>query len=191
MHIMKNILYICAIVIYNLMVTINSFTMKKIMINILFSFILLGSFSCKKFPVERYQLRIKNNSNVDICCYFYLVWEGGNKGVVYPDTLLSFDKKELVCINTTEEYTTSRSGVPITEWISSLPQDTLSIFIFSNDTLNKYSWVEIQSGYKILQRYDLSQEDFKQLSGKNDIPVIPYPPTDAMRYMKMYPPYDD
>lgn len=160
------------------------------MINIIFSLMLLGSFSCKDFPEKSYDLQIKNNSNVDICCYFYLVWEGGNNGVVYPDTLLCFDKKELICINTLEKYNTSRPVGPITEWISSLPQDTLSIFIFSKDTLDKYSWPEVQSGYKILQRYDLSLEDFKKLSDKNGIPVITYPPSEAMKDMKMYPPYE-
>ena len=62
--------------------------------------------------------------------------------------------------------------------------DTLSLFIFDADTFNMYSWEEIKSGYKILQRYDISPENIKALKYN-----ISYPPTEAMKNMKMYPPY--
>jgi hypothetical protein len=144
---------------------------------------------CCKWLQSRYSLQINNNSGNNICCYFYLVWEGGNEGVVYPDTIISFDKKDLICINSGEKIRTSRALVPIIEWISTLPGDTLSVYFLSSDTLSKYSWEDVQQKYKILQRYDLSAEDIQILYGKNDVPEIPYPPTEAMKEMKMYPPY--
>ena len=67
-------------------------------------------------------------------------------------------------------------------FFDSLPKDTLSIFIFSTDTLNKYSWEEVRRDYKILKWYDLSYEDCKLLKFR-----VPYPPTPAMSRMKMYP----
>jgi hypothetical protein len=69
---------------------------------------------------------------------------------------------------------------PIEKWILDLPHDTLSIYFFSQDTLNKYSWEEIQRDYKILRRYDLSIEDIHKLHNEYDIPVITYPPTGTL-----------
>jgi hypothetical protein len=57
------------------------------------------------------------------------------------------------------------------------------------DTINKYSWEEIQRDYKVLRRYDLSVEDFNLLYKKNGDSEILYPPDERMKYMKMYPPY--
>ncbi|NWO28348.1 hypothetical protein [Capnocytophaga sp. oral taxon 903] len=70
------------------------------------------------------------------------------------------------------------------EILKKLPKDTLSIFIFSSDTLNKYSWEEVRRDYKILKRYDLSYEDCVRLNF-----IVPYPPTPEMSRMKMYPKY--
>ena len=63
--------------------------------------------------------------------------------------------------------------------------DTLSVFVFHIDTLLNHSWKEIRDGYKILVRYDLSAKDLESLRGE-----IYYPPTMAMRNIKMFPPYE-
>jgi hypothetical protein len=162
----------------------------NVKICVIFSLILLLE-CCKGFAEEHYNLQIKNNSSFNICCYFYLVWEGGNNGVVYPDTLLSFNKNELIYVNSEEKFTTSRPARPITEWVSSLPKDTISFYFFRADLLAEYSWEEIQCEYNILQRYDLSVEDIHALENQYGIPIIPYPPTEAMKNMKMYPPYKE
>ena len=163
---------------------------KNAIINIIFGLILLEGFSCGNWAQERYGLEINNNSNINIYCYFYLVWKGGNEGVVYPDTtLVSLRTDEAINIKAGQAFHDSRPGVPITEWILSLPSDTLSVFFFSKDTLNAYSWEVVQHDYKILQRYDLSIEDIHKLYNEYDIPVITYPPTAIMKDMKMYPPY--
>lgn len=66
--------------------------------------------------------------------------------------------------------------------------DTLCFFIFDADTINKYSWEEIRKGYKVLQRYNLivTKEELKKLDYK-----IYYPPTENMKHIKMYPPYEE
>ena len=89
-----------------------------------------------------------------------------------PNTLESFLSTNIDSDNWEEE-------------IESLPKDTLSIFIFSTDTLNKYSWEEVRRDYKILRRYDLSIQDLELLDYK-----VYYPPTPAMSRMKMYPKYE-
>jgi hypothetical protein len=145
--------------------------------------------SCCEIPV-RYGLDITNNSTNMVVCYFYLAWEGGNKGIVYPDTtLVSLRANEMIGIKAGQTYHGSRPISSITEWILSLPSDTLSVFFFSQDTLNVYSMEEIRHEYKVLRRYDLSLENIKTLYNKYSVPEIPYPPDARMKDMKMYPPY--
>ena len=121
-----------------------------------------------------YSYRFSNNSTVDVYMYF-------EYGVdfLYPDTAIS---------NTSKCYFL-KQGKRFTyfygyEYVFDR-KDTISMFIFDSDTFNMYSWEEIRNGYKILQRYDLSDEDFKALRHS-----ISYPPTEAMKDVKMYPPYE-
>ncbi|MCL2417576.1 MAG: hypothetical protein FWD02_06585 [Bacteroidales bacterium] len=51
-------------------------------------------------------------------------------------------------------------------------------------TLKKYTWEEIREGYKILKRYDISWQEMEELNG-----MIFYPPTEAMRHIRQYPPF--
>jgi hypothetical protein len=62
--------------------------------------------------------------------------------------------------------------------------DTRVCFIFDADVLENESTQTIVDNYLILQRYELSLDDIQQLEW-----VIPFPPTEKMKYMKMYPPY--
>ncbi|WP_291529405.1 hypothetical protein [Bacteroides sp. UBA939] len=142
---------------------------------------------CKKIPERSYSVWMTNKSKETISSYWALDPERHS----YPDTTLSFGKEESIGY-IIKPGNTSYGGVPlltIEEWILRLPKDTLSIYIFSQDTVNKYSWSEIQSDYKVLRRYDLSIGDIHALYNEYDIPDIPYPPTEKMKNMKMYPPY--
>lgn len=108
-------------------------------------------------------------------------WEGN----AYPDTTLTFGRN---CV----EYPIKPNGMTyevfydrtIEEWFLILPKDTMSVYFFNYDTLQHYSWETIRREYKILQRYDLSIEDLHLLDDN-----IVYPPSEAMKNMKMYPPY--
>lgn len=62
--------------------------------------------------------------------------------------------------------------------------DTIRIFVFSYDTLMKYDWEVIRSGYKILKRYDLTLKNLKDLNWS-----ITYPPSEFMKDIKQFPPY--
>jgi hypothetical protein len=44
------------------------------------------------------------------------------------------------------------------------PKDTISMFILSKDTLDKYDWAKIRSDYNILKRYDLSLADLQRMN---------------------------
>ena len=76
---------------------------------------------------------------------------------------------------------------PLEELYADLPHDTLSVFILHADTVRQCSWEQICADNNIVVRYDLSKKDV--LSFKNH--VVPFPPTEAMRDMKMWPPYEE
>ena len=82
---------------------------------------------------------------------------------------------------------------------TSLSHEIPSFSIFSSDltadenTENEWisamaptDWNKIRDEYKVLVRYDLSQEDIYNLNAE-----IHYPPTDAMKGIHMYPPYEE
>jgi hypothetical protein len=62
--------------------------------------------------------------------------------------------------------------------------DTLVYSVFDADILENESTQTIVDNYLVLQRYDLSLDDLNQLEW-----LLPFPPTEAMKYMRMYPPY--
>jgi hypothetical protein len=70
------------------------------------------------------------------------------------------------------------AGVQFTNGTQGL-LDTLLIYVFDAEAIEKPS-----AEYKILSRYDLSLKDLQQLGWR-----LTYPPTEAMKHMKMYPPY--
>ena len=161
--------------------------MKKVFMNLCLCFILFSLFSsqCVKIRNE-YTLDLINNSDHNIGYYFTT---GGRYGTHFPDTLLPNTNDWVLY-----DYSKVNSpGLLIRqEWkvyFSSLPKDTLSVFIFHTDTLNKYTWEEVRDRYLILKRYDLSLDDLMKLKNDYSVPEITYPPDERMKGMKMYPPY--
>lgn len=122
-------------------------------IAILLSCIFFMASTCKNLPLaERYySIEIINNSNQKI--YFF---DSQN----FPDTSLTVDKPYF-----SGAVAHSTGSIDKTqEWqdiISSIPSDTLTIFILSNDTVNTYPWETIRGTYNILKRYDLSLQDLE------------------------------
>ena len=66
--------------------------------------------------------------------------------------------------------------------------DTLCLFVFDIDTINKYSWEDVKNNYLILKRYDLTFSD----KGLDIINYnVTYPPSHLMKDVIMYPPYSE
>jgi len=129
----------------------------------------------------RYPIILTNNSKHSIGCYLA---SGGYYGTQYPDTLLSATNQYIIKdIKSGGRYYYD-SMIRWEEIFPKLRKDTLSIFIFHNDVLAKYTWDDVRDQYMILKRYDLSLDDLRYLNFK-----IPYPPVEMMKDMKMYPPY--
>ena len=130
-----------------------------------------------------YPIHIYNESEVQYIGYYFAT--GGRYGSYYPDTLLPNNNTYVYNKNIKpKQHLQYDSWIKWDMTFKSLPKDTLSIFIFSSDTLNKYSWEEVRRDYKILKRYDLSIQDLELLDYK-----VYYPPIPAMSEMKMYPKY--
>ena len=129
---------------------------------------------------RRHSLYLKNNTDYSIV---YIV---GENIPIYPDTSLiainsiSMNGK----IQSGENLDLWARGVRIKDLFDDLPGDTLSIYLFHIDTLKNNTWADVQAGYKILKRYDLSLEDLEYLDYK-----LSYPPDAKMSEVKMYPPF--
>jgi len=115
--------------------------------------IMLCGASCKDLVDHVYSIRIQNNSKDTVQFY-----ESYN----YPDTLIDVIKPRLKMVYPSKySYLDSKK-----EWDEVLvsPKDTISIYILSKDTVDKYGWDKIRSNYNILKRYDLSLDDLEKRS---------------------------
>ena len=133
-------------------------------------------------------LWIINNDETTVYYYFSLnpldktCFGGG----IYPDTTLIQVEKKCLMTRKIEDNNKYHSYDWSIDYLvkNKLSKDTLSIFFFSVKTVENYSWEEIRQDYKILRRYDLSIQDLQKLGYK-----IPYPPTETMSNMRMFPLY--
>jgi hypothetical protein len=114
---------------------------------------------CEKHAMDySYEINLVNKSGHSIGYYFAT---GGKYGTYYPDSLPETNNYIVYDISKVIRpgY---ESHLNWEKFFQTLPKDTLSVFIFHTDTLNKYSWEQVRDGYKISKRYDLSLEDLKQ-----------------------------
>lgn len=114
-------------------------------------------------PERKYQsIKINNNSEIDIAFYPYSFLP---IGVLYPDTLLPKENIGRYCKKIEPKHVSWYRPTLYEKDIREKygEADTLIFFVFSVETLNKYSWEEIREDYKILKRYDLSIKDLDSL----------------------------
>lgn len=164
---------------------------KKINIILLSAVLLLLNVSCTIDTDDRhYHIRFKNNAN-------YIIRVTYDES--YPDTAslskyLNFNLNFSDCA----VFPDSNSGDAIWSWTffekefsktvfangDTVGYDTLMVFVFNEDTLNRYGLEYARKNYLVQQRYDLSLDDVKRLNWQ-----LFFPPTEAMRDIKMWPPY--
>lgn len=145
----------------------------------IFSFLLLTFIACPNVEHIKDYFIIRNNSERELLVYLGIS-ETSMGGTLYPDTIVMEIRGNALA------GPVKPNGYLTYAYTRSIHTDTLCFFIFDVDTLEKYSWEEIRSGYKILQRYDLdvTDEAMRKLNFE-----ISYPPAEAMKHIKMYPPY--
>ena len=125
---------------------------------IIISIIICGA-SCENLVDHAYIIKIQNNSKDTVQFY-----ESYN----YPDTSMDVTMPLLKMVYPSK-YSSLESKKEWDEVLVS-PKDTISIFILSKDTVDKYGWDKIRSDYNVLKRYDLSLDDLKKLSWKVTYP---------------------
>lgn len=112
--------------------------------------IILVASSCKITDIES-TIQIRNNSEYSISTFIALPID---VGFAYPDTVLPMSKIAMqVAVPGQSNF--YYFPIPLDKVLSELPIYTLSIYYFSTDTLNKYSWEEIRNNNMILRRDDL------------------------------------
>lgn len=161
----------------------NMKTIKRIGILLSAAVILLSVSACECW-FAFYSFGFKNNSASELYLKYPVYPERWQYGF-YPDTTIRFTLyTSIIPVNfVASEKTTCKT---IEGWFSKFPNDTVSLFIFDAEVVESNSWEKVVDEYLVLQRYDLSIEDFKKLGS-----LIPYPPTPEMKDMHMYPPYGE
>ena len=126
-------------------------------------------------------IKFTNNSNIDICI---------DRIFSFTDTTI-YDINPLRHGQIIKARTNGRGIGLLSSCLESVfvdvPCEYISIFIFDANFMKQNLNDE---NFRInetmaLQRYDLSIDNLNSLNW-----IIPYPPTEAMRYIKMYPSYN-
>ena len=115
-------------------------------------------------------LDLVNNSDMEVSFYLYsFIPISTLYGQFYPDTLLKQDTLKDYSLTHVKPHSRVAHGTnfnyrEIKKGNIPYYNDTLMFFVFSRDTLRKYSWEEIKRDYKILKRYDITG---RQLNDQN------------------------
>ena len=132
--------------------------------------------TCKKNPFVEivYNIQVENG------------WIDTTKFYVsntYPDTSIqnAMPRLKFIYPNSYSYYDSKKT---FKEVFKTLPAGPLSIFIISLDAMKKDTCSEIRDSYNILKRYDVSLRDLENLNW-----TISYPPGEAMKDIKQFPPY--
>jgi hypothetical protein len=146
---------------------------KVVLATLLLSLIL---FSCDKWLKRKHSLEVRNNN---IFAIKFLVAPQG-LGPIYPDTSLSMLPAAFKHVKPqgTSEILIS---FPWSELFAYQRSDTMSIYIVHPDTLAKYPWDTIRATYNILQRYDISAQDYENRKG-----VFEYPYDSSLGKLKVF-----
>lgn len=136
--------------------------MKKYSIFILlFLYLICSANSCSKENGQGHadkRLNIINNTEHIIASFIQYN---------YPDT--SIQDKETPGFNSISIEPHSKNvHLTFVSWETLINQNNqygiISILIFSSDTIQTYSWEEIQKNYNVLKRYDLSLQDLERMN---------------------------
>lgn len=118
----------------------------------LITLVIVSIIFCSCVPKDKlFSIWIKNNSNKNI--YFIV-----NN---YVDTLLPLTNKYLIKVEVNDRISID-SHQPWNEVFSAkYPKDTLLIYFFNNDSINKYDWETIRISNKIMEKRIYSKQDLQ------------------------------
>lgn len=121
--------------------------------------LVLSAGSCEKFGEKKYVVWLENKSGVRL--YNTVGTPGQGTAGIYPDTSLPLSKpifSEVLPQSTGYIIYGSQKIEKIFELLS---KDTLSVYVFNADTVDRYDWNTVRTQNRMLRRYDLSLQDLK------------------------------
>jgi len=152
--------------------------MKNLIYLLVIAFSLFFLTACPDNIMEEGSFKFYNNSDRNIYMYLGIATRESG-GTLYPDTMISEVQATVGPI--------LKNGFYRYQYRRFKDCDTLCLYIFDADTVEKYSWDDVKLGYMIIKRYDLDfTNDLKEFDY-----TIYYPPTPIMKEIPMYPPYED
>ena len=148
-------------------------------------FMLLAMQACNMEDFGDADVFLYNRSGLSIASY---PADGTNSGFSYPDTLLprtinAFHLKENII---SEDWVLSWCAPSYKHLLSGTQAGVLSVFVFNQAIVNDEGWESVLSHQNYMVRYDLTAKDLESLQG-----AIYFPPSDAMRNVRMFPPYEE
>ena len=144
------------------------------------------------FKDTRTDMTFKNNADYSISIYSVLIipWDY-SAPLLYPDTTLPLQKPSSKIRNISPHgfIIYNSTVVDVSSQYRNYNTDTISFFVFSTDSMESLGWDSIRSTYGILQRYDISLNEYLSLYSNHPWKLPCFPPSSEMRNIKMWPPY--
>ncbi len=115
---------------------------------------------CEHFADRSYSIDIRNGATYSISFY---------GEYIFPDTSIRIERpliRHIASGKTNHLYDSDVGDLGFNRF----EKEKLTIFIFSTDTLNKYSWGEIVIGNKVLRKYEINHDDYIRMGGGIDYP---------------------
>ncbi len=155
---------------------------------ILLTILLFCGCQDRLFMDREYEMYFWNNADYPISLYSIMIppyYNTNPMPTVYPDTSLPYwwPSENIIEILPHDRRVYYSTSGDITGRYDDCRSDTISFFVFSTDSLKLLGWDSVRKSYNILQRYDISRAEYVSL-GKTC-----FPPSYAMRNIKMWPPY--
>ncbi len=132
--------------------------MMKYLIGILG--LLIITTGCEGYGDRSSALDIRNDATYSISFY---------GEYIFPDTSIRIERpliRHIASGKTNHLYDSDVGDLGFNRF----EKEKLTIFIFSTDTLNKYSWGEIVIGNKVLRKYEINHDDYIRMGGGIDYP---------------------
>ena len=164
--------------------------MKNVIIILLFSWICISN-TCKKVDSANchYSIEFSNNSEKKLRVRGTIHHPLGHPEPFDIEKLSYTAQAEMYIVNIGEQN--NRSAM----WSKDCHEiifkrdtnyGTVFVYVFDAEVIENTSWDVVARDYLVLKRYDLTLEDLKRLDWK-----ITYPPAEAMKNVKQYPPYGE
>jgi len=136
-----------------------------------------------------YTIKFSNNTTKNLRVIYYFLHP-----IHHPDPLnirkFSYTARgEIHKINSGEQD--NRSAMEGRACIESIFKqegytDTVFVYVFDAELIENTPWEVVARDYLVLKRYDLTLGDLQRLDWR-----VTYPPTEAMKDIKQYPPYGE